>query len=644
MTTRHVANHGGGLNRLGTRCAGSVWQWLVAAWMGSALALAADSAGMAASRPNILWLTCEDTGPNLGCYGDRYATTPALDALAGRSLRYRRVWSVAPVCAPARTAIISGRYPSSMGAEHMRSDVALPRGVEMFPSRLRQAGYYCSNNSKEDYNLRRPEGVWDESSSRAHWRNRAPGQPFFAVFNYTETHESATRRRPHRFVHDPALAPIPPYMPDTREVREGWAQYYDQIAVMDRRVESALNELAEAGLDGETIVFFFGDHGAGLPRHKRSASDSGLRVPLLVHFPPRWRHLAPKDYCAGGESTRLVSFVDLAPTVWSLAGLDPGSAFDGVAFAGRNAGPERRYLFGERGRMDERHDFVRSVTDGRHVYVRNYLPHLPQGQHVEYLFQTPMTRAWFDLHLAGALTPVQRAYWEPREAEELYDLEQDPHETVNLARNPRHREVLHHLRRVHAQHQTRTGDLGVIPEAERLRPTPGWEKTTDDRRRLRQVTRVASAASGPRGMSEGTLGRHLSDPDPVVRYWGAMAVRMHGAAGSGASVLGRLRDLARSDPSDSVRVAAAEALAVTSDPADQHQARAQLLSLADVRGSDYLVAVSALQALDSLGPVSREARDRLSSLPRIDSRPSARMNDYLGRLLRHLLEEGRAPE
>ncbi|MCU0978711.1 MAG: sulfatase, partial [Pirellulaceae bacterium] len=337
-----------------------------------------SSAG-AAELPNILWITCEDTGPELGCYGDRYAKTPNLDELAQRSLRYLTAWSNAPVCAPARTTIISGVYPTSTGGEHMRSEVRMPEFMKMYPQFLRERGYYCTNNNKEDYNLVKPGQVWDDSSGQAHWKNRPSGKPFFSIFNLTISHESQIRTRPHTLEHDPAQAPLPAYHPDTPEVRHDWAQYYDKVTAMDAQAGQRLRELADAGLAEDTIIFFYGDHGSGMPRSKRWPYDSGLHVPLIVHVPDKFRDLAPQDYRPGGTTDRLVAFVDLAPTLLSLTGVQPPEWMQGHAFLGRHEAAPQRYLFGFRGRMDERYDMVRSVRNGRYVYIRNYMPHLIYG-------------------------------------------------------------------------------------------------------------------------------------------------------------------------------------------------------------------------------------------------------------------------
>ncbi len=354
----------------------------------------------AADLPNILWLTSEDNGPHLNCYGDDYATTPNLDALAKKGMIYTRAISNAPVCAPARTTIISGMYPPSTGSEHMRSMTSLPAQFKMYPAYLRKMGYYCTNNSKEDYNLKKEGEVWDESGRKGHWKNRPKGKPFFAIFNSTVSHESQIRKRPHKQVHDPAKVRIPAYHPDHPEVRKDWAQYYDKLTDMDSQVGAKLKELKDAGLEDDTIVFYFGDHGSGMPRSKRWPFFSGLQVPLIIHIPEKWKHLASSNYQANTKSDRQVGFVDLAPTLLSIAGMKPPSHMQGHAFMGKHEAPIQMYGYGFRGRMDERYDMVRSVVGKRYIYIRNYMPHKLYGQHVGYMFVTT--------HNPGMETPLRR--------------------------------------------------------------------------------------------------------------------------------------------------------------------------------------------------------------------------------------------
>jgi uncharacterized sulfatase len=293
------------------------------------------------------------------------------------------------------------------------------------------------------------------------------------VFNSTKSHESQIRTRPHTQITQPANVRIPAYHPDTPEVREDWAQYYDKVSEADADAGKHLKEIEEAGLADDTIVFYYGDHGSGMPRSKRWPSNSGLHVPMVVFFPKKWQHLAPKEYSDGGKSDRLVSFVDLAPTVLSIAGIQPPEWMQGHAFAGPHQTEPQAFIYGERGRMDERMDVVRSVTDGRYVYVRQLMPHLPYGQYLNYMFQQATTRVWSDLFTAGKVDELQSRFWKPKPSEELYDLQSDPWETKNLVDSKAHAGDLERLRAAQDAWLLETRDLGLIPEAERLAVAKG---------------------------------------------------------------------------------------------------------------------------------------------------------------------------
>lgn len=605
---------------------------LLAPWLCSVAGL------VHADRPNILWLTTEDISPNLGCYGDAYADTPNLDAFAKRSQLFLHAWSNAPVCAPARTTIISGMYPPSTGGEHMRSMVPLPQGTKMYPQFLREAGYYCTNNSKEDYNLEKPDGTWDESSGKAHWKNRAPGQPFFAIFNFQITHESQIRKPGHTLVHDPAKAPLPAYHPDTPEVRHDWAQYADNITTMDGQFAERLKEIEAAGLAEDTIVFFYGDHGAGMPRSKRWPYNSGLRVPFIVHFPKKWQHLAPKGYAEGARSEELISFVDLAPTLLSIIGQEPPAWMQGRAFSGSFAKPDPGFLHGFRGRMDERPDLVRSVTDGRYVYVRHYLPHLPYGQHVSYMFQMPTARVWKKLAEEGKLNEAQRHFWEPKPTEELYDVTTDPSEVTNLASDPKHAAALARLRAAHAAHMEATRDLGFIPEGDRIRIAAGGSPrdafASDDAYPFKAVFALASEASDLSFTDTAPFVAALADKNAIIRYWGVLGLRTRQAAGVKAGqtpLLGLLKD-----DSPSVRIAAAEALASHGDEASLPQCLDTLLAAADPTKTSNATATEALNVIDNLGPKAAALKPQLAALPRKAKDGPARLGEYPSRLLQHL--------
>ena len=593
----------------------------------------------AADRPNILWLTSEDHGPHMGCYGDTFADTPVVDALAAKGMLFKHCWSNAPVCAAARTTIIAGMYSPSTGGQHMRSMVPMPKGTKMYPQFLREAGYYCTNNSKEDYNLVKPDGVWDESSGNAHWKKRTEGQPFFAIFNETCSHESQLRKRPHVAIHDPAKVRVPAYHPDTSEVRQDWAQYYDQVTLADASAGKRLKEIEDAGLAGDTIVFYYADHGSGMSRNKRWPSNSGLHVPMVVYFPEKWKHLAPKEYAAGVKSDRLVSFVDLAPTLLSLVGVQPPDWMQGHAFAGKFQSEPQPFIYGFRGRMDERYDCVRSVTDGRFVYLRNYMPHLSQGQHVAYQFETPSTRVWRKLYDEGKLTPEQSIFWkEPKDAEELYDLQSDPDEVHNLAAKPEHAETLAKMRAAQEGLALKIRDAGMLPEGEmhqRSEGTTPYDMAHDDKLYpLERILKIAGEATSMKSDTMADLKAGFADPDSAIRYWSAMGIRMRGADGVSAAHDELVK--AAKDSSTYVQVVANWALAKYGSDADREAALPALVNLANWSQHNVFTSMSALNAIGDLGDKAKPIADQLKTLPAKGESPDGRFSGYVARLLADL--------
>ena len=600
----------------------------------------------AADKPNILWLTSEDHGPEMGCYGDANARTPNVDALAAKGMIFKRVWSTAPVCAPARSAIISGLYTSSSGGQHMRSMVPLPKDLKLYPQFLREAGYYSVNNSKEDYNVRKTAGLWDDSSARAHWRNRTGDQPFFAVFNSTKSHESQIRTRPHTQIADPARMRVPAYHPDTPEVRQDWAQYYDKVSEADADAGRRLKEIDEAGLAADTIVFYYGDHGSGMPRCKRWPSNSGLSVPLVVYVPDKWKRLAPKEYQSGGKSDRLVGFVDLAPTLLSLVGIKPPNWMQGHAFAGPHQAEPPAFLFGERGRMDERMDLVRSVTDGRHVYLRNYFPHVSQGQRVAYQLETPTTRIWRALFDQGKTTEAQSTFWRvPKAPEELYDLQTDPDEVRNLAQSPAHRATLEKLRSAQRDHLVEIRDVCLLPEGEihsRSEGSTPYEMAREETRYpLRRIVAAAELASHLEPGALPELNRLLADSDSAVRYWGALGFLMRGQAAV-ASTEDALSS-ALNDASPYVRIVAAEALGRHGRESARASALTVLRELAPPEKNGVFVSMSALAAIEALGERAASLHDFVRNLNPNGPSPDARFNSYVPQLIQEIAREETKP-
>jgi N-sulfoglucosamine sulfohydrolase len=441
------------------------------------------------SRPNIVWISNEDMGPRLGSYGDRLARTPVLDRLAKASIRYTHAFTTAPVCAPSRAAIITGMYQQAIGAQHMRTTedtvpelpgpylAVPPFYVKAFPEYLRAAGYFTSNRVKTDYQFGVPFTIWDDLGQKAHWRNRPDrSQPFFSVFNLEITHESRSfpsspSRKGKPLVTDPAAIQVPPYYPDTPLVREELARLYDNIADMDAQVGEILAQLEADGLAENTVVFYWSDHGDGVPRAKRSLYDSGLRVPLMIRWP---RSLAP-PFAPGTVSDELVSAIDLAPTALAVAGLEVPAHMQGRVLVGPKAGPAPQYVFAARDRMDIEYDMMRSARDGRYLYIRNFSPELPYAGHIVYRNQSAIMQEWLRLQAEGTLSGSAALWMRTRRpAEELYDTKADPHQIADLASEPAHRAALERLRRAVTDLMARIDDQGLINEPEMIqRMWPG---------------------------------------------------------------------------------------------------------------------------------------------------------------------------
>jgi len=571
---------------------------------GAAAALAAFGATARAStgptprrKPNILWIVSEDNNPFIGAYGDRLARTPVLDGLAAAGIRYANVYCNAPVCAPSRFGIITGMYPESCApAQHMRAVGPVPGFLHGFPKYLREAGYYCTNNSKTDYNAALDEkAMWDESSNTAHWRDRPEGTPFFAVFNIMTTHESRTFRRTEGAVR-PQQVRVPAYLPDTPEVRADIASYYNLMEIMDGEVGARLAELAAAGLADDTIVFYYSDNGGVLPRSKRYCYDEGLRTALIVRVPSAWSHLASGP--PGSTVTSPVSFIDFAPTVLTLAGLTPPRYMQGSPLLGARRAA-KQYAFGMRNRMDERYDMMRTVTDGRYRYIRNYAPHRIYAQHEAFEWQMDSYRSWESEHLAGRLTPVQERFWQEKPAEELYDVHADPDQITNLIDVPEHRRRVAALRRALDEHLIAIHDNGFIPESSQLE---GYEPSrAPGAYPLVRVMKLADRAIRRDVRNVSDFVRLLADENEVIRYWAAQGLLMLKLAA--APAVAALERCLVQDSSHPVRIVAAETLALLGSLERSLQYLTQMLE-ADV---DARLRLQALNALTFMGSAARPA-------------------------------------
>ena len=460
-------------------------------------------------RPNILWLVAEDLSPIIPAFGDDTVATPNLDRLAAEGVRYTRVFSTSGVCAPSRAALATGMYQNRIGAQHMRTtnvsgfgvdglipyEAVPPPFVKMHSQYFREAGYYTSNNAKEDYQFRKAVTAWDDSSRTAHWRNRGPDQPFFSVFNFNITHESqiwVQAENPLRVPEDLEV-PIPPYLPDTAVAQRDVRQVYSNIVAMDEQVGQILEELEQDGLLESTVIFWYSDHGGPLPRQKRLLYDAGLQVPMIIRYPDRWR--------AGELDDQLISFVDFKSTALSLAGIEPPEYVDGRAFAGEFQSSESRlYIHAAADRFDRQYDTIRAVRDDRFKYLRNYHPEQGYYLPLTYREQMPIMQELLRLRDQNGLTEAQSQWFrESKPAEELFDTLADPHELINLALDPAYSDKLLELRAELDRWLSGFDDKGMMPEPDLINEIwPGMEQpVTSSPTASRQYDRVVLSSLTP---------------------------------------------------------------------------------------------------------------------------------------------------
>jgi N-sulfoglucosamine sulfohydrolase len=561
---------------------------------------------LAQNKPNILWISVEDMSPTLGCYGDRFANTPNIDLFATKSNHFMNAFATAPVCAPSRSCLINGLPASSQGTQNMRSFQKIPTYMTGFPTLLRQAGYYTTNNVKTDYNSALWKTIidksWDESSDKAHWRNKPNDKPFFSVFNLMTTHQSRTMVWPYKDfiksvqntlrsskINSPEKVPLPPYYPNTAIVRKTQARFYDCVAAMDKQVGTLLEQLKADGLSEDTIVFFFSDHGSGMPRHKRALLDSGMKVPLLIHLPKKYQHLnslKPKP-------ERLVNFADFAPTVLSMAGIKAPDYMEGKDIYRKN-GDDRQFIFGHRDRVDEVRDMARSVRGRRYLYIRNFMPHLGYNQTTGWPDKGSIRHEFYALKNSPELSPSLRHFISPtRTVEELYDCKNDPQNLNNLAKHSEHQTTLENMRAVLKNEMLQKKDLGVFPEADINRITtekPMYEKLRETDLNYKEIVDQLFKV----GVStEEVYTTALNSKSGTIRYWALIGLSRFKSFT--ASTLKRLEDLLQ-DEYDSVRIEAAALL----HGLDQRQEAVQTL-LQVLSSNNYSAKLHACRAIELTG-------------------------------------------
>lgn len=443
------------------------------------------------SPPNIVWIVTEDISPTLSFYGDKTAKTPNLDALAKESMVYDNAFAVVGVCGPSRSSIITGMYPTSIGTMHMRTgkdihswgkrtynttsnktdtqgqpiieySAVIPEYVKCYTEYLRINGYFCTNNQKTDYQFAAPVTAWDENNKKAHWRNRPKNKPFFSVFNIGTTHESQLWKKDKLpLTVNPKDVKVPPYLPDTEATRNTIARHYSNIELMDAEVGEFIQQLKDDGLYDNTIIFFYSDHGGPLPRQKREIYDSGLKVPFMIKGIDGEK----------GRTDRMISFVDLAPTMLSLAEIEPPKYMEGKAFLGKFEAKPRDYIIGTSDRFDEFTDRIRAVRTKRYLYLKNDFPELPKYKDVSYRKNIPMMLPFLEMKDNYQLSETERLWFETKTTEELYDCKKDPHNVHNLANDPEYQTILAEMRVKLINHKLNRKDFGLTPESTLIRET-----------------------------------------------------------------------------------------------------------------------------------------------------------------------------
>ncbi len=513
--------------------------------------------GVDAERPNILWITSEDNGVTwVSCYGGTNAQTPSIDQLASEGFRYLYCFDNAAVCAPTRSCWITGMYGISNGTQPMRSRNVIPHDrIPYYPDLLRARGYHTSNTTKTDYNIggRPDKACWDFAGAKGKspygWRERKPGQPFFAVVNIGDSHESRSFGEVDNTKNDPDKMHLFRYHPNLPVIRQNYAKYADAVERMDQKVGAAIAALKADGLYEDTIIIYNSDHGGVMARSKRFLYAGGVHCPLVIRIPEKYRHLYPAEK-PGMTVDRLVSFIDMPKTWLSLAGAEIRDTFQGTVFLGKGAEPEPAFHFAYRERADGRVDHVRMVRGKRFAYHKNYYPFAPAGQHLAYLWKAKATRAWEQHHRDGKTDAITGRFFRPRVSEEFYDNQNDFDNVVNLIDRPEHQAKIAEMKAEMRRRQLELRDSGLLPEVMRSRRAAANNTTIYEmvrNEKLYPLEKYLDAADralerDPKHLSTFTNG--LFHEDAGIRWWSIIGMHLleNGAAPAKVTIARALGD------------------------------------------------------------------------------------------------------
>jgi len=586
----------------------------------------ACAVALAADKPNILWLTCEDNSVDwVGCYGNPYAETPNIDKLATEGFQYMHCYANAPVCAPSRSTWITGIHALSMGTHPMRSRYPIPHDrIRYYPDLLKQAGYFVGNAKKTDYNIggRDDRSPWDTDT--VDWNQLRAQQPFFMVINNTDSHESKAFGDVEHTTHSPDEVRLAKYHPDIPTIRKNYAHYHDQVKKMDSGIGDALAQLEKMGLAENTIVIHNSDHGGVIARSKRYLFNSGTHCPLIIRIPDKFQHLRPAQ--PGTQIDTLVSFIDMTKTWLNLCGAETPDYLQGKVFLGPDA-EEREYHVSFRSRMDERCDNVRAIRDRKFLYIRNYMPYAPWGQRLLYLWQMAATQAWQQHHLEGKTDAITGRYFGTKPMEELYDTSVDPDNVHNLIADPQYADDVARLRKALDQWQVEHFDSGLLPESELVKRSEEAGMTIYDLVRdaskydLKAYQQASAVALQQDPANLDTLYQSLGHADAGVRYWGVVGLfLLPESASLDLDAIGK----ALADDSHHVRVMAAWILYRDGD-----QATAQACWNEMLRDSSY-ASLKIMNVIDWIGDGIEPYVDAIKACRFDHGGYVARMKENLG--------------
>ena len=493
------------------------------------------------SKPNILWIVTEDNSIHyMNLYTDGGAEMSLINALADQGVVFDNAFSNSPVCSVARSTLITGVYAPRVGTQYHRrmNRVKLPYDVKPLPVYLKDAGYYTTNNAKEDYNFIKDGEIWNESSEKATYKNRKENQPFFHVQNFHNTHEGQLHFNKQHLEEAlknnnlDSITPFP-YHPDTPTFRYTQSLLHNHHKDVDKEIEKFINDLENEGLLDDTIIFYYGDHGGVLPRSKGYIYESGLNVPLVVKVPKKFKKLSP--YKTGTRTSTFVEFVDLVPTVLSLAGIDIPKSIDGKAFLGKKLKKseleKRNSAFGYADRFDEKYDLVRSLRKGKYKYMRNYQPFNVDGLYNFYRYKMLAYKEWYTLFQDGKLNDIQSQFFKPKSPESLYNIEEDPHETTNLANDIAYNDILLTMREDLNNHLMSINDLSFLPEPYFLKNgiDDVVEYSAQNKTLIKKLIETSNLQLKDYDEVSSQIKKALDHDNPWVRYWGLIVCSSFGS-------------------------------------------------------------------------------------------------------------------